>query len=231
MADEELKEILGVDTGDTPSEEPAKEEPKPEPQEDPELKRKAEEKANLDKAIQEAQDQLRKIRKDVKEAKGAPIEEELPKINDEDPSVKAWTKRIQETVAPSAELLEKAKAERRSFALRQFLADKPALAKDPEKVKKVMATYDRIKDATELTSEGILIDLDRAYAAENYEELLGRQRQARIDQAREDMIYADPAISRGSTTHQSDQPKKRVYSEEERDILKQWERSGAPKLD
>lgn len=229
MADDELKELLGGEAESTPEEEkaaPVAEEPK----EDPEVKAKAEQLANLNKAIEEAQTKLKDIRKERKQVK--PIEEEeLPKINMEEPSAKAWDKHIRETVAPSQDLLERAKDERRKFALRQFLADKPALAKDADRIKQVMATYDRIKDATELTTEGILEDLDRAYAAEHHTELLQSRRQARIDQAREDMLYADPAVSRGSTTYQIETPRKRVYTEEERQILAQWERSGAAKLD
>ncbi len=236
MADEELRDILGEDAGkpeekvvETPVEE------KKEPEEDPELKKKREEKANLDKAIKQSQDVLRGVRTQIKKAKAGEVEdeedEEVPQINLKDPAARAWKREIDNSNAPNTELLNQAKEERRKFALRQFLADKPALASSPEKLKETMEMYRKIGTATELTTEGILEDLDRAYAATHYQELRNGTRQDRIDRNREDQIFVDPAISRGSTTYPDEKPKKRVYSEEERDILKQWERSGAPTLD
>ena len=203
-----------------------------EPEESPEAKAKAEQLANLHKAVEAEQARLKKIREDIRKSKNTPIEEEeLPKINFEDPSAKAWDKRIRDASAPAQQELEKAKEERRIFTLRRFLQDKPALAKDGVRLKSMMETYDRIKTSTELTGEGILMDLERAYAAEHYSELMDAAHVSRVEGARNDELFSDAAVSSGSTAYATEKPKKRVYSEEEKEILKQWERSGAPHIE
>ena len=203
-----------------------------ETQEDKELREKAEQKANLDKAILEAQGKLREIREETKKAKQpvAPAAEEIPVIDDNDPSAKAWTKRINDTTAPIAANIEKQKEEVRTFALRKFLADKPALAKSPEKLKEFMANYDRIKVNTEQTQEGVLMDFEKAYGATFYEELSQAARSARIDAAKEDMLFSDAGISRGATGEAAEKPTARQYTAEEKKIIEQWEASGAPKI-
>lgn len=199
---------------------------------DPEIKAKEEQKANLDRAIAEANETLRQRREAAKKAKQGIVEEEiLPQIDDNDPGSKAWSKRISDTVAPALSQLEKQKDEVRSFALRRFLSDKPALAKSPEKLKELMSTYDRIKTATEQTQEGVLLDLGKAYGATFSDELIEAARNRRIDSAKEDMIASDIAIDRGSTTETSTPPAKRQLSAEERKIVEQWEASGAPAVD
>lgn len=235
----ELEKILGEDKEVTPPLEPKVEpkvEPKIEPkvEENPEVKAEAEKLANIKIAVKSEEERLREIRRKQKLAKQGIIvdeEEELPQIDMKDPSAKAWDKRIRETVAPAQLELEKAKEERRLFTLRQFLQDKPALAKDSNKVKEMMEVYDRIKSSTELTNEGITFDLEKAYAATHYEELISAARQGRVENARNDAIFSNPGVSRGSTAYSTETPKKRVYNEEEKDILKQWERSGAPKVE
>lgn len=224
--DDELKALLGEEAVPAPPAEeakPAEVAPAP-PEEDPQVKAKEEQLANLNKAIVEEQERLRKVRKDRKAAKPVdPEEEELPQINFEDPSAKAWDKRIREAAAPANQELEKAKEERRLFALRQFLQDKPSLSKSPEKLKAMMETYDRLKTSTELTSEGILMDLEKAYAAEHSEELISAARNARIDGARNDAIMSDIGVSRGSSTYSNEKEVQPVrLNEEEKQILARW---------
>ncbi len=230
---DELKKILGEDNKDvTPPLDPKVEKPKVE--EDPEVKAKAEHLANINKAIAEETEKLKTIRSNQRKAKSGVIEEEeeeLPKIDLKDPNSKAWDKRINDASAPAREELEKAKEERRLFTLRQFLSDKPSLAKNPEKLKAMMTTYDRLKTSTELTSEGIMMDLEKAYAAEHSEELINLARGNRVGEARNDILFSDAGVTRGSTGYKNEGgTKERVYTEEEKDILKTWERSGAPKI-
>jgi len=226
-ADEELKALLGE--GEDPTQ-PAEEAPKEEtpkeaaPEEDPQVKAKQEQLSNLDKAIKEEQARLIKVRKDRRAVKPAELEEEeLPKINLDDPAAKAWDKRIREAAAPANLELERAKEERRLFALRQFLQDKPALSKSPEKLKAMMETYDRLKTSSELTSEGITMDLEKAYAAEHSEELIRAARNARFDGARNDALFSDIAVSRGSSTHQNEKEVQAEHlTEDERQVLAKW---------
>ncbi len=193
--------------------------------------KKEEVKGNLDKAIAEAQETLRQTRAEIKKAKEQPAEEDdLPEIDMNDPSAKAWDKHIRKAVAPASSQLEKQKDEVRTFALRTFLKDKPSLSKNPEKLKELMNNYDRIKVATEQTQEGILLDLEKAYGATFHEELISAARNQRIDQAKEDMISSDIAIDRGATAEPDVVPKKRPMTSEEQRIVEQWETMGAPKL-
>ncbi len=226
--DDELKAILGEDTAPIPPAEEPKDPPVADPvepsEEDTEVKKREEQLANLNKAIEEEQERLRKVRKERKA--GGTVEEDdedLPKINLEDPSSKAWDKRIRDAAAPANQELERAKEERRLFALRGFLQDKPSLSKNPQKLKAMMETYDRIKTSTELTSEGITMDLEKAYAAEHSEELISAARNGRIDGARNDAIMSDIGVSRGSSAY-SDEKEERPVSlnEEEKNILAKW---------
>lgn len=226
----ELEKILGEGGQEpNPPSEQKPEEPKVEPkekaqEENPEAKKAQEHLANIRKAIDVENQRLQDIRKQQKAAKKptADDEEVLPSIDMSDPSAKAWDKRIKEEVAPAKQELEKAKEERRLFTLRQFLTDKPALAKDPERIKAMMQTYDRIRSSTELTSEGIMMDLEKAYAAEHSQELIELARQRRADDARNDAIFSDAAVTRGSTAYSAETPKKRSYSKDEEAILTKW---------
>ena len=227
--DEELKELLGEDTGAAPPAEEAPKEPKEPaeatPEEDPEVKAKREQLANLGKAIDDEKDRLRvarKARKDAEKPSGKE-EEEVPEIDLKNPGAKAWDNRIKEAVAPATAELEKAKEERRLFALCQFLEDKPALAKDPAKLKAMMTTYDRLKTSSELTNEGITMDLEKAYAAEHSTELMRAARNARVDGAQREAIFSDPAVSRGSSTYsKEDEVQPERLTEEQRQILSKW---------
>lgn len=186
----------------------------------------AEKLANIKIAVASEEARLREIRKKQKLAKlGVEVneEEELPQIDRKDPSAKAWMKEIDNATLPAKQELEKAKEERRLFTLRKFLGDKPALAKNPEKLKAMMETYERINTSTELTEEGIMMNLEKAYAAEHYDELINKGRQERIEKAKNDAIFSDPAVSRGSTTYSNDKSKKqREYSDDEKQILAKW---------
>lgn len=215
MANEKLEDIIAEPVAAAPKQESITPEEK---------------KANLDKAIEEAQDTLRGLRKDIKVAKTGE-EEELPQIDLNDPSARAWDRRIQQSNAPISSQFEAQKAEVRTFALRRFLSDKPSLANNPEKLKELMGNYDRIKVATEQTQEGVLMDLDKAYGATFHEELVSAARQGRIDQAKEDMIAADIGISRGATSEAAPKPEKKRLTAEEQQIVNQWESFGAPKID
>ncbi len=228
MAEEKI--AVGEDPKIPPPEEPKTPEPKvPEPktqEEDPEVVKKREQLANLNAAIATEQDRLKTIRKAQKDAKAGVVvnpEDEIPKINDEDPSAKAWTNRIKEAVAPAQADLERAKEERRLFTLRTFLADKPHLAKNPEKIKAMMETYDRLKTSTELTNEGIMFDLEKAYAAEHADELISAARGTRVEDARNNAILSDIGVTRGSTAYSSNEkPKPRAYTEDEKAQLAKW---------
>ncbi len=229
MAEEKI--AVGEDPKIPPPEEPKTPEPKtPEPktqEEDPEVVKKREQLANLNTAIETEQSRLKAIRKAQKDAKNGVIvadpEEEIPTINDKDPSARAWNNRINETVGPVSEQLEKAKEERRLFTLRTFLADKPHLAKNPEKIKAMMETYDRLKTSTELTNEGIMFDLEKAYAAEHADELISAARGTRVEDARNNAILSDIGVTRGSTAYSSNEkPKPRAYTEDEKAQLAKW---------
>ena len=221
MADD-LESIFGKP--DTTSEKPLEvspEKPQSEKVEDKELEKKAQQLDNLNKAIQEAEAQLRKKRqKPVKEDD----EEELPKIDDNDPSSKAWNKRINDRVAPALSELEQAKSERRQFALRSFLQNRPSIAANSEKIKKMMDTYERIKTSSELTSEGILMDIERAYAADNYQEILATQDSEEIDEARAQSAASSIGVSRGaSTAYATRQPKPKYnLSDDDKLQLAKW---------
>ncbi len=162
----------------------------------------------------------------------APEAEEEVTIDETDPSAKAWIKKIQTSVSPVAEELEKEKSEIRSFAISRFLGSKPSLAKNPEKLKELMAVYERSHTASERTVEGVEMDLERAYAYTHSSELLEAARQTRVDDAKRNAIFSDIAVSRGSTGYAAPQDTTKVYSEEEKAILARWEQSSAfPKMD
>jgi len=226
--DKLLAEDQEKETPKPSSEEQPKVEPQQEEKPDPEVLKKEEIKANLSRAIIEAQDELKRIRKEKQKLKSvgiqSPEEDELPKIDMDDPSSKAWDKHIREQVNPVQSELEQEKAEIRTFAMKKFLEDKPSLASKPEKIKELMATYDRIRTSTERTQEGVLLDLDRAYAATFHVELLDAARGRRIEQAQADAIFSDIAVSKGATSYTSKDDSSPVekLTEEDRAILARW---------
>jgi DNA-directed RNA polymerase subunit H (RpoH/RPB5) len=233
--DDELESLLTEEEKETQvpaSGEPPKEEPK-EPEtkkEDEEALKKQQHLANLTKAISEATTELNRIRDEKRKVKLTPEqleEEDVPKIDMDDPSAKAWNRHINQRIDPVQKELEKEKEEIRSFALQEFMADKPALAKNSDKVKELVSVYERIRTATERTKEGVLLDLRRAYAAVFHEELLQAARQERINQAKTDTFFSDIAVSKGATAYQN-KTEPRAHepkTEEEREIAHQWDKS------
>jgi len=192
---------------------------------DEEVARKEEQLANLNKAIREANDILKKSRKALNNQPEE--EEELPKINLDDPSARAWDKHFNEKVRPMQSELDKEKEEIRTFAFQEFLVDKPSLAKNPDKVKELITIYERIKTASERTKEGVLLDLKKAYAAVFHEQLILAARQSRLEKAESDILMSDIAVSRGATAYPEKKETLSPLSEEDRDILRRWGMSTA----
>lgn len=214
----EEKKIADEKAAASAAEEAAKEQKKAD-----ELKKKEEHLANVNKAIVEANDELKKARAAAKAAKGeTPDEEELPVIDLNDPSSKAWEKHLNGKVNPLQDELNKEKEEIRTFALKKFLADKPNLAKDAEALKKVVQTYDKIKTSSERTQEGVLNDLERAYAAEFHTEILRGSREGRIAEAQGDAIFSDPAVSRGGNSFRREREDVPNLSKDDEIILAKW---------
>lgn len=177
--------------------------------------------ANINKAIAEANNILKQKRAAIKG--DTTVEEKiLPKIDLEDPNSAAWEKHFNGKVDPLKGEMEKEKEEVRTFALRRFLKDKPNLAKNPDGVKRVMETYEKIKTASERTEQGVLLDLDRAYAAEFHAEILEGGRQERMEEVAGDVIFSDPAISRGSTSIRTERDKAPRLSKDDEAILAKW---------
>jgi hypothetical protein len=224
MSTEELDKILGGQDQDPSSDAGDKkpEEKKPD-QKDPEVLSKEQELTNINNAIRDAKADLKKIRTEKKEIQGEkPGEEEIPKINLEDPSSKAWDRHIKENVNPLAEELEAEKSERFSFAFKDFVSTHPGLEKSPEKMKAVIATYERLKNNTGRTREGIMNDLRRAYAAENFETIESERHSGRVSQARRDAIYSDAGVSRGASSYHQERETDPEYSNQDAAILARW---------
>ncbi len=218
-----MKAIIG-ESAEEPA--PTSEEPTPETDEvqkvkNEELAKKEEQLANLNKAISEAHTQLKGIRKERVAARDS-AEEELPRIDFNDPSAKAWDKHVAEKVNPMQAELDKEKEEIRTFALRKFLTEHPSLSKNQDKLKEVVATYERIRTASERTQEGVLLDLDKAYAAVHHEELMTAARRSRVDEAEANSIAADIAVSRGATSYQVPREAAPKLSADDRAILAKW---------
>lgn len=85
-----------------------------------------------------------------------------------------------------------------------------------------METYDRIKTASERTVEGVLIDLDKAYAAENHEELLIAANQRISSKARAENEFSDIAVSRGSTAYPTQRTKNPILTDDDKIQLQKW---------
>ena len=187
-------------------------------QEDLAVQKKQEQLTNLEKAITEANDELRKVRE---AKKGEVKEEEIPKIDFTDPSSKAWDKHIKEKVVPLQEEFDKEKSEVFNFSLRNFLGDKPALAADPEKMKEFISTYERIKTNSGRTQEGVAMDLDKAFAAVYHEELMSQARESSVRKAEGLQMFSEPAVSRGATSYFSEKPdlKTQGLTEEDKQII------------
>lgn len=230
MADDELEKLLAEPEKQTPA--PASESiPKEKTQEekniDEELEKKQLQLENLNKAVSEANAELKKTRQEKKIKRSIPEqdeEEELPQIDMADPSAKAWDRHIRTSVNPLQEEVERGKEEVRSDSLRVFLADKPELAANGDKLKKLVATYERLKQSSERSVDAVLMDLESAYAALNHRELTEQARYRRISEARANEQFSEAGVSRGSTAYQSDRkatPKQ--LSPELQKIAERWD--------
>lgn len=186
-----------------------------------ETKKAEEHLANIKKAIAEANEDLKKKRAAAK-GDGKTAEDDLPKIDDEDPSTKAWDKRFGDRVDPLKRELDQEKEEIRTFALSKFLTDKPNLAKNPEALKKVMETYEKIRTSSERTQEGVLLDLGRAYAAEFHSDILKRAAEGRLEEAQGDAIFSDPAVSRGDNSFRREREDVPHLTKDDELILAKW---------
>lgn len=177
---------------------------------------------NITKAIDEAEQELKRARDAKKNPPLKEGEEEIPPIDMNDPGSKAWDKRIRETVDPVQQNVEKGKQEVRTFALREFLADKPSLASNPDKVKELMTVYDRIKTATETTKEGVLLDLKRAFGAIYSDTLIEMARNNKVEGARQQQLFVDPVIDKGTTSYNNDEERIPNMSEQDKAQLAAW---------
>lgn len=195
---------------------------------DAETKRKETHLLNINKAIEEAEEDLRKKRAAAKDPDPnlnpnpnptPPVE---PQIDMNDPAAKAWDKHINEKVTPFAKQNEAEKAEIRKFALGKFLEDKPALAADPEKVKELMDVYSRIATNTGKTQEGVLLDLKKAFGAIYSEQLIDAARSGRVERAKELALFSEPAIDKGATGYGDNKPKRPNLSADDMKQLAQW---------
>jgi hypothetical protein len=206
---EELDKILSQDetakaeeeTQKNASEAKAEEEKK---QEDLTVQKKQEQLTNLNKAIEEANAELKKLR-EVKKAE-KPGEEEIPKIDFNDPSSKAWDRHIKDSVGPLQSEIEREKTEIFDFTFKKWLADKPALASDSDKMKEFIGTYERIKSNSGRTQEGVNMDLDKAFAAVYADELLSQARESSVGKAKGLSMFSEPAVSRGATSYFQEKP-------------------------
>lgn len=194
---------------------------------DAETKGKEQHLLNINKAIEEAETDLQEKRRLAKEAasKPAPVDkpvEEIPQIDETAPESKAWNKKINDKVDPLAQQNEAEKAEIRKFALSKFLADKPALAADPTKVKELMDVYAKIATNTGKTQEGVLIDLGKAFGAVYSEQLINTARTGRVERAKEMQLFSDPAVDKGATGYAENQVRRPNLTAEDRKQLAAW---------
>jgi hypothetical protein len=220
---EEVKETPAQPLEEVKVEEPKA--PQEQTNEDKEAVKKQEQLQNLNTAINLANEELRTIRKNIKEVKYVqPVEPELPQIDMTDPSSQAWDKHISEKVNPVQLEMEQEKLEIRSFALREFLADKPLLAGNSEKIKQLVSTYEALSKGkiSEKTKEGVMTYLEKAYAAENQDEFLAMAGQRRVDKAKADTAFSDIAISKGATGYPVQQETPMNLSAEDKAILAKW---------
>ena len=203
----ELEKIIAEDedkskTASDESKEKSGEESSEQDRLDEETRKKEEHLANIQKAIDEANAELKRTRQ---QAKGkADDDEDIPQINDDDPSAKAWTKRINDNVSPVREVLEKEREEVFSLSLGEFLNDKPALAKDPEKVKRLTSLYERLHEGTGRNKDVVKEELNAAYAAMNHRELIDAARQRKVEDAKSEIEFSEPAIDSGATTYRTE---------------------------
>lgn len=201
---------------------------------DAEIAAKEQKKANLDKAIAEAEEELRKKRQAAKQQAEnkededeEEEEEETPQsmnvqIDFNDPAAKAWDKHIRKNVSPIAQEREAEKAEIRKFAIKEFLADKPAIARDPEKIKELMEMYQRVATNTGLTKEGVTADLSRAFGALYHEQLVEAAKTQKFDRVKEMELFSDPGVDKGATGYVNEERKMPNLSPDDLKVLNSW---------
>ncbi len=189
---------------------------------DLELEKKQVQLINLNKAIAEANEELRSKRT-AKKADN-PEAGTIPEIDFTDPSSQAWDKHINGVVNPLHNEIEQEKEEIRTFAIREFLADKPALSANPDKIKELVGVYDKIKTTSGRTKEGVLSDLNRAFGAIYSEELISQARDSKRHEIMGNILFSDPAVSRGSTGYKEDYSAspETTLSEDDKAILAKW---------
>lgn len=194
--------------------------------------------ANLDKAIVEAEDILRKKREEKKQLGGGTGQGSgegsgsgqgtAVVINREDPSSQAWIKEIGGSVAPALQALEADQKEVFTLSLRRFLQDKPALAGNAGKLKELVDTYAALLPTRGITGripEGVSGVLEAAYGAIFSPEILRQARSAGIEAARVDSTLVDAATDHGGTGQRNTgdgKPRRRQLSAEEEQLAVRW---------
>lgn len=212
----ELDELLKGDENDTQAEEEAKAKAEADKQ-NSEVEKAKQELENLQRAKAEALQEVKRLREEKSKLKSE--DSDVPAIDKEDPNSKAWLKEIKDTFNPFQQELEREKEEIFNFSLEEVLRSHPSLASDTERLKKVISTYERIKDNSGRTREGVIMDLNRAMAAENYQEILDKERASEYEKAKDDLVFSAPAISRGSTSYKQEHSRTPNVTNEERKII------------
>jgi len=220
---DEIDKILNgepeKETPKEPLEAKAEEEKKP----DLEVQKKQSQLDNLQKAIAEANAELKRVRDEKKKSVEEP--EKLPQIDFSDPSSKAWDKHIKEQVNPVQQEQEKVKSEIFNYTLSKYLEDKPALRDNPERLKEFVSNYERVKANTGMTREGVEMDLDRALAVQYAPELINRARANRAEKIKGDILFSEPAISRGAAAEQTEKeatPSDSLTPEEKEAVVRMY---------
>jgi hypothetical protein len=180
---------------------------------------------DLDKAKTEALAELSRIRKDKQKAKQDQEGDDIPKINMEDPSAKAWDKHIRDTVQPSISESEKEKAEILDTEVKKFLSDKPALAKDSAKLKEMMESYEALSSGkiTGKVPDKVAEYLNKAYAATNHQQIFEQIKSKRIAKALDDEMFSDAGVSSGGSGYSEESEIQPKLSQEQREILAKWD--------
>jgi hypothetical protein len=195
-----------------------------EKKQDSELRKKQEQKSNLEKAIAEANAELKRKR-DILKKLNPQEEEEVPSIDFNDPASKAWDKHIKDELNPVRQEQDKVKGEIFNYTFSKWLEDKPVLRDNPEEIKSFISDYDKVKSSTGLTREGVETDLDRAFAVKYSTELINRARVNRKEKVKEDLLFSEPAISRGATSYQEeseDIPSDSLSKEEREAVVRMY---------
>lgn len=231
----EEKDKIGEDRKDQPLD-PKDQDLAPKEPVDDDIAKKEEQLANLDRAIDLANEELRDIRDAKKKARDEDDEDRpapkdpAPKKDEDDevevdlksPSGKAWDKHIRKNVDPVQRELDQEKREVFNFTLRKFLEDYPNVARDEKKLKTLVQTYERIKNNSGRTQEGVFMDLRRAYGAEFLDEAMETRQASRFDDVRRRAIDSDAGVSRSTGTYREQREPNAQYSESDRAILAKW---------